>query len=47
MAFFYALAGLSKCRKMGGKSPVFSPAGGANEVAHILSLTGGAAAVQG
>ena len=25
----------------GGKSPVFSPVGGANEAAHILSLMGG------
>lgn len=31
----------------GGKSPVFSPVGGANEAAHILSLMGGRAAIQG
>ena len=31
----------------GGKSPVFSPVGGANVAAHILSLMGGRAAIQG
>jgi len=31
----------------GGKSPVFSPVDGTNEAAHILSLMGGRAAVQG
>ena len=33
--------------KTGGKSPVFSPVGGANEAAHILSLMGGQAVIQG
>lgn len=33
--------------KAGGKSPYFSPVGGANEAAHILSLMGGRAAIQG
>ena len=33
--------------KTGGKSPYFSPVGGANEAAHILSLMGGRAAIQG
>ena len=33
--------------KTGGKSPVFSPVGGANEAAHILSLMGGRAVIQG
>ena len=31
----------------GGKSPLFSPVGGANEAAHILSLMGGQAVIQG
>ena len=31
----------------GGKSPVFSPVGGANEAAHIFSLMGGQAVIQG
>ena len=33
--------------KTGGKSPDFSPVGGANEAAHILSLMGGRAVIQG
>ena len=33
--------------KTGGKSTYFSPVGGANEAAHILSLMGGRAAIQG
>ena len=31
----------------GGKSPVFSPVGGANEAAHILSLIGDRTVIQG
>lgn len=33
--------------KTGGKSPYFSPVGGANEATHILSPMGGRAAIQG
>ena len=33
--------------KTGGKPPVFSPVGGANEAAHILSLMGGRTVIQG
>ena len=33
--------------KTGGKFPDFSPVGGANEAAHILSLMGGRAVIQG
>ena len=39
--------GTQNCMKTGGKSPYFSPVGGANEAAHILSLMGGRAAIQG
>ena len=33
--------------KTGWKSPVFSPVSGANEAAHIFSLMGGQAVIQG
>src|SRR5699024_11855096 len=39
--------GIQNCMNTGGKSPVFSPVSGANEVAHILSLMGGRAVIQG
>ena len=39
--------GHQNCMKTGGKSPVFSPVGGANEAAHILSLMGGRTVIQG
>lgn len=45
--FLCPAAGTQNCMKTGGKSPYFSPVGGANEAAHILSLMGGRAAIQG
>ena len=35
MAFFMPRRGTQNCMKTGGKSPVFSSVGGANEAAHI------------
>ena len=45
--FLCLAGGTQNCMKTGGKSPYFSPVGGANEAAHILSLMGGRAAIQG
>lgn len=45
--FLCPAGGTQNCMKTGGKSPYFSPVGGANEAAHILSLMGGRAAIQG
>lgn len=45
--FLCTAGGTQNCMKTGGKSPYFSPVGGANEAAHILSLMGGRAAIQG
>lgn len=45
--FLCPAAGTQNCMKTGGKSPYFSPVGSANEAAHILSLMGGRAAIQG
>ena len=45
--FLCPAGGTQNCMKTGGKSPYFSPGGGANEAAHILSLMGGRAAIQG
>ena len=45
--FFMPCWGHQNCMKTGGKSPVFSPVGGANEAAHILSLMGGRTVIQG
>ena len=39
--FLCPAGGTQNCMNTGGKSPVFSPVGGANEAAHILSLMGG------
>ena len=36
--FLCPAGGTQNCMKTGGKSPYFSPVGGANEAAHILSL---------
>ena len=45
--FLCPAGGTQNCMKTGGKSPVFSPVGGANEAAHILSLMGGRTVIQG
>ena len=45
--FLCPAAGTQNCMKTGGKSTYFSPVGSANEAAHILSLMGGRAAIQG
>ena len=45
--FFMPCWGHQNCMKTGGKSPVFSPVGGANEAAHILSLMGDRTVIQG
>ena len=45
--FLCPAGGTQNCMKTGGKSPYFSPVGGANEAAHILFLMGGRAAIQG
>lgn len=45
--FLCPAGGTQNCMKTGGKPPVFSPVGGANEAAHILSLMGGRTVIQG